>query len=63
MTEGSHVPTDVLMEWNQNTITTARPFNIPVVQIPMNMMPPQSGTYNMGNWIMMTCLKTSFALT
>lgn len=63
MIEGNHIPTDVLMEWDQNTITTARPFNIPVVQIPMSMMPPQPGTYNMGNWIMMTCLKTSFALT
>ena len=62
MIEGNHVPTDVLMEWNQNTITTVRPFNIPVVQIPMTMMTPQPDTYNMGNWIIMTCLKTSFTL-
>lgn len=52
MIEGKHVPKDVLVEWNQNTLITARPLNIPIyslVQVPMiiALMPPQPVTYNM----------------
>ena len=64
MIEGKHVHKDMFVEWNQNTVITARPLDIPVVQVPMTMalMPHQPVIYNMGNWIMMTSSKPRFIL-
>lgn len=64
MIEGKHVHKDMLVEWNQNTVITARPLDIPVVQVPMMMalMSHQPVIYNMGNWIVMTSSKPRFIL-
>lgn len=51
------------MEWNHNSVTTARPLAIPVVQVPMtvdvDLMLPQGVIYNMENWKVIVCPKPS----
>lgn len=65
MTEGKHVPKDVLVEWNQNSLIWLRPLAIPKIQAPTNtaLMPPQPVIYNIGTWTRIGCSEASLNLT